>query len=143
MGVFECHKLLFSMQMASMILSVEMHELDAKDFDFYIKGNPALEKIKEPVPHPWISETGWKDLQLLKTLSESLRGITDELKKNGPEWQKWYDLEAPETVPMPSGYCDKIDLMKQVLLIRCLRPDRMITATKQFIAQKLSEYYVQ
>lgn len=50
---------------------------------------------------------------------------------------------------------EKVDLFKQVLIIRsirpessfgvhsCSRPDRMITATKGFIAYKLSDYYVQ
>eukprot|EP00913_Durusdinium_trenchii_P027179 g25501.t1 len=38
---------------------------------------------------------------------------------------------------------EKVDLFKQVLIIRSIRPDRMITATKGFIAYKLSDYYVQ
>lgn len=44
---------------------------------------------------------------------------------------------------MPCGYKDKVDIFKQVLIIRCLRPDRIITATKAFIALRLSDYYVQ
>merc|ERR1719327_1281178 len=44
---------------------------------------------------------------------------------------------------MPNDYKNRVDLFKQVLIIRCLRPDRMVTATKGFIAFKLSDYYVQ
>jgi dynein heavy chain len=142
MGIFECHKLLFSMQMTCMILQGD-HDLIPKEFDFYMKGNPSLDKVKDPVPHPWISEPGWKDLQLLKTFDSVLKDICEDLKKSGKEWQSWYDKETPETEIMPNGYTDKLDIFKQVLLIRCIRPDRMINATKQFIALKLSEYYVQ
>ena len=60
MGVFEKHKLLFSFQMTSMILDGD-HDLDKKEFDFYMKGNPSLDRPKEPSPHAWLSETGWKD----------------------------------------------------------------------------------
>jgi dynein heavy chain len=142
MGIFECHKLLFALQMTCMILNGE-HELIPKEFDFYMKGNPSLEKIKDPIPASYISETGWKDLQLLKTFDASLSNITDDIKRSPAEWQRWYDKETPETEPMPNGYTDKLDIFKQMLVIRCLRPDRMINATKTFIAVKLSEYYVQ
>jgi dynein heavy chain len=43
MGIFECHKLLFAMQMTCMILTGD-HDLVPKEFDFYMKGNPSLEK---------------------------------------------------------------------------------------------------
>merc|ERR1719262_2018280 len=76
MGIFEMHKLLFSFQMTTMIMDGD-GELVQSEFDFYVKGNPSLEKVKEPVPHPWISETGWKDLQLLKTIHESLGNLTN------------------------------------------------------------------
>jgi dynein heavy chain len=82
-------------------------------------------------------------LQLLKTFDDSLKGITDDIKKNGSEWQRWYDKETPETESMPNGYSENLDVFKQILIIRCLRPDRMINATKTFIAVKLNEYYVQ
>ena len=59
MGVFEKHKLLFSFQMTSMILDGD-NDLDKKEFDFYMKGNPSLDRPKEPSPHSWLSETGWK-----------------------------------------------------------------------------------
>jgi len=108
-----------------------------------MKGNPSLEKPKDPVPFPWLSEPGWKDLQLLKTMDDSLKGICDDIKNNGDEWYKWYENEAPESIDMPCGYKDKIDLFKQVLVIRSIRPDRMVTSTKSFIAYKLSDYYVQ
>ena len=36
-----------------------------------------------------------------------------------------------------------VDIFKQMLITRCIRPDRMITATKGFIAATLSDYYVQ
>jgi dynein heavy chain len=141
-GLFEMHKLLFSFQMTTMIMDGD-NELIHKEFDFYVKGNPSLEKVKEPSPHAWISETGWKDIQLLKALHGDLGNIIQDLKNNGDAWYNWYNSEQPEVTPMPNGYTDKVDPFKQMLIIRCLRPDRMVTATKAFIVTKLSDYYVQ
>jgi len=142
MGIFEKHKLLFSFQMTTMILDGD-GDLNGREFDFYMKGNPSLDKIKDPCPFSWVPEVGWKDLQMLKTLGDSLKNITDDIKAKGDEWKEWYDSEAPETMEMPGGYTQKLDVFKQVLLIRCLRPDRMITATKMLISAKLGDYYVQ
>eukprot|EP00927_Polykrikos_kofoidii_P034569 TRINITY_DN29308_c0_g1_i1.p1 TRINITY_DN29308_c0_g1~~TRINITY_DN29308_c0_g1_i1.p1 ORF type:complete len:3708 (-),score=892.28 TRINITY_DN29308_c0_g1_i1:94-10965(-) len=142
MGLFERHKLLFSFQMTTMILDGD-GELIHPEFEFYMKGNPSLEKVKDPIPHAFISEPGWKDLQLLKTLHDGLKTLCDDIKNKGDLWHTWYDGEAPESVPLPCNFSEKVDLFKQVLIIRCLRPDRMITATKGFIAKKLTEYFVQ
>jgi dynein heavy chain len=142
LGIFEKHKLLFSFQMTSMILDGD-GDLNPREFDFYTKGNPSVDKIKEPIPYPWMSDSSWKDLQLLKTLDATLANICEDIKQNGKAWEDWYNSETPETIEMPNDYKNRVDLFKQCLIIRCLRPDRMITATKSFIAFKLSDYYVQ
>jgi len=129
MGIFEKHKLLFSLQMTTMILDHELGELNAREFDFYMKGNPSLEKVKDPVPYPWMPETGWKDLQLLKTMDDSLKNICEDMKSSGEAWENWYASENPEAIPMPNDYKEKLDLFKQALVIRCLRPDRTERAT--------------
>jgi dynein heavy chain len=141
-GIFEMHKLLFSFQMTTMIMDGDS-ELVHSEFDFYVKGNPSLEKVKEPSPYDWLSETGWKDMQLLSKLHSSLGNLLSDFKNAGDAWQAWYNSEQPEVTPMPGGYSEKVDPFKKMLIIRCLRPDRMVTATKAFIVTKLSDYYVQ
>jgi len=56
MGIFECHKLLFSFQMTTMIMDGD-GELVQEEFDFYVKGNPSLENVKTQKPHEWMSHT--------------------------------------------------------------------------------------
>jgi dynein heavy chain len=142
MGIFEVHKLLFSFQMTTMIMDGDQ-ELNMREFDFYIKGNPSLEKVQRPNPHKWLTDSGWKDMQLLSELAPSLKNICDDVAKNGDAWKHWYDGEDPENKPMPNGYDESVDPFKQMLIVRCFRPDRMITTTRNFIVWKLSDYYVQ
>jgi len=140
MGIFEKHKLLFSFSMTTMIMAGD-GELNPLEFDFYQKGNPSLDKMKDACPHSWLSETGWKDLQLLKTLG--MKDLCTDITNSGKAWEDWYNSEMPEAMPMPNDYREKVDIFKQMLITRCIRPDRMITATKGFIAATLSDYYVQ
>ncbi|CAD7947894.1 unnamed protein product [Amoebophrya sp. A25] len=141
MGIFEKHKLLFSFKMTTMIMQGD-EELIQKEFDFYMKGNPSLEKAQKANPHTWISEGSWKDLELLSTLDPSMKTLCDDIIKEGAAWRAWYDLETPESEVIPCGY-GELDPFKQMLIIRCFRPDRIINATKNFIIWRLYDYFVQ
>lgn len=141
MGLFEMHKLLFSFKMTTMIMDGD-GELIPEEFSFYIKGNPSLDKAKKVKPFVWISDGGWKDLELLGTLHPDLQSITNDVAKNEAKWKAWFDQEAPEMSPIPCGY-DECDPFKQMLIIRCFRPDRLINATKNFIMWRLYDYFVQ
>lgn len=54
-----------------------------------------------------------------------------------------YDLDQPESEPLPCEYSDKADPFKQLLIVRCFRPDRIVNATKDFIIWRLYDYFVQ
>merc|ERR1719375_381579 len=99
-------------------------------------------KQKKKNPHSWISDSGWKDLELLCTLHPSLKNLLDDISNKGDAWREWYNLETPETAEIPCGY-HEVDPFKQMLIIRCFRPDRLINATKNFIIWRLYDYFVQ
>ncbi|KAF4740188.1 Dynein heavy chain 10, axonemal, partial [Perkinsus olseni] len=170
MGLFERHKLLYSFQMTCMIMEGE-DELIRQDHEFFLKGNPSLEKslvrvllltamvklkfghetvvpvkVATPNPHPdWLPDTGWKDMQVLPGLGECFENIISDVSgaEGGLLWREWFDLEQPESSPMPMGYDQACDPFQQLLVIRCLRTDRVVNAIKNFIMWRLGEYYVQ
>lgn len=88
LGLFEKHKLLFSFKMTTMIMEGD-EELIAKEYDFYVKGNPSLEKPEKSKPFTWISDGGWKDLELLSTLSPDLKTLCEDITKNEADWKTW------------------------------------------------------
>ena len=75
--------------------------LDKKELDFFLKGNTSLEDADEPSPGSWISVGGWKDLQTLITINESLKNFITDLKDNLKLFKTWYDDERPESIDLP------------------------------------------
>jgi len=140
-GIFERHKLLFSFQITCMILK-QAGTLDLNLLDFFIKGNLSIEKSGD-APFPWIQESGWHDAHRLANGGEALASLIQDVTKNGPEWESWYDLEAPESATFPMGYSDKLDVFQKLCLMRCFRPDRVTVSTQQYIIEKMSDKYVQ
>lgn len=141
MGIFEKHKLMYSFQMVTMIMD-GANELNRPELDFFLKGNTSLDAVERKKPGPWISDNGWKDMQKLETLGEEWTGFVDNLVKNKDTFKEWYDLEAPEQTEIPCGYTEKLSKFQILLLMRVLRPDRVINAIKNFIIDKMNDYYV-
>jgi len=142
-GIFETHKLMFSLQMT---LQIQQGDgmVDRDQLDFFLKGNLALEKCKDPPPADFMSDTGWHDMQRLKTMNEGkFANLPQDIKDNYDEWKSWYDLEAPESYDIPCGYEKALTPMEKLLVLRCFRVDRIYVAITKFIIVSMGQQYVQ
>ncbi len=141
MGIFEKHKLMFSFQMTTMIMDGD-GDLNKTELDFFLKGNTSLDAVAREKPYAWMSANGWKDLQRLQTLGPAWVNITKDIEENGSAWKEWYDLECPEQTSIPCGYSESLNKFQQLLVVRIFRPDRVINAIKNFIIERMNDYYV-
>ena len=143
-GIFERHKLMFSLQMTCMILDGDQ-ELNRAELDFFLKGETSIDSNADPKPYEWMLDAGWRDLLRLESVDPAFEGIVDNVKSNGKDWEAWYELETPEEASLPQDYSTSLSDFQQLLVCRCFRPDRVYNAVKLFIIQspKLGEKYVQ
>jgi len=85
-GIFERHKLLFSLQIC-MKLEQSLHNMDQNQLDFFIKGSMALEKSPRMNPTNWLPWSGWEDvLKLAHDFPEKFGQLPDELEAD-KEWK--------------------------------------------------------
>lgn len=141
-GIFERHKLMFSFQMTCMVMNGE-GTLDNAVLDFFLKGDTSLEGVSEPCPVTWLVGSGWKDLVCVAGINAAYAELLGDFKTNTRVWKDWYDLEAPETVPIPSGFTGKLTPLERLAVMRCFRPDRVYNAVKLFVIEILGEKFVQ
>jgi len=140
-SLFETHKLMFSLQLTLRIMAGE-GTLDTAELDFFLKGNLSLEKAKDPPPGEWIDDRGWHDMQRLLTLGDAFANLTADVKAHVAEWKAWFDLDAPESAPLPCGYDEKLKPMQRLMLLRCFRVDRCFVAITKFVIVEMGEYFV-
>jgi len=85
-GIFERHKLLFSLQICTK-LEQSFYNLEQKQLDFFIKGSMALEKSPKANPTDWLPWHGWEDiLELAHDFPQKFEQLPEELKIH-KEWK--------------------------------------------------------
>lgn len=106
--------------------------LNTDELNFFLKGNTSLDSPKDKKPYNWISDLGWKDLQVLVTLGKKYENVVNDLIDYEDVWKKWYDESDPEnTKDFPMGLA--LTKFQQLLLLRIFRPDRVYNGMKNFI----------
>merc|ERR1719181_1485897 len=130
-GLFESHKLIYlSMITFQLIKRKQLDiEVDASLFRFLM-----MAPMKQGTDNPldWLPKTAWDSVQALGDLDDFQRFPAD-LVGAAPRFQEWYNAATPETEKLPLDWAglDKTPFLK-MLVIRCLRPDRMTTAMLAF-----------
>jgi len=139
-SLFEKDKLLFSF-----LLAVRLEELigkiNAEEFRFLLTGGVALDEKYGAPPAPWVSEKAWGEICRLSRL-QSFEGFSKDFTANVKEFQKVYDSQRPHEEKFPGNWAH-LNTMQRMLILRTIRPDKVIPAAQAFISEKLGKEFVE
>lgn len=99
--------------------------------------------IKTEIPNPlkeWLPDLAWYSIQKLIDI-EGFETFAQNLEKESPaRFKQWYDELQPEIEKLPLEW-KKLETMpfQKLLVLRCLRPDRLTVALDNFIRRKLTD----
>ena len=68
--------------------------------------------------------------------------ISTDFTQNPDAWRKLYDSSNPHEMPYPSPFDMQVGMDKMVIL-RCLRPDKIVPAVQEFIVDNLGQSYIE
>ena len=141
-SLFEKDKLLFAFALCSRILSAR-GEVDAAEWQFLLTGGmgSGVEAAKPQGPSgEWISDRMWGELRRLAELP-AFAGMLQAITTTPSAWRALYDAAEPQRVPLPRPL-DKAGGLARVLVVRCIRPDKVVPAAADFVGEKLGERFV-
>eukprot|EP00117_Sycon_ciliatum_P019779 scpid3161/ scgid17821/ Dynein heavy chain 2, axonemal; Axonemal beta dynein heavy chain 2; Ciliary dynein heavy chain 2 len=146
MSLFERHKLLLSLQMC-VKLNMAKGEIDRDDWNFFLRGGNVLDRTDQ-VPKPsqiWITAAAWDNICDLETsLPEVFTGLTASITHSPKEWHRWYMALKPEQAPLPAEWETKCEeKLKKMIVLRCLRPDRILYACMEFVELKMRKEFIE
>ncbi|CAK6445071.1 unnamed protein product [Pipistrellus nathusii] len=139
-SLFEKDKLVFSLLLTIGILK-EKRLISEEIWYFLLTGGVALDN---PFPNPapeWLSEKAWAEAVRASALP-GLKGLMEHLEENADSWKHIYDSASPHQEKFP-GIWKFVHGLERMVILRCLRPDKMIPATREFIAEHMGHVFTE
>jgi dynein heavy chain len=137
-GLFERHKLIFLTQLVFSLMQREVVGQESgfgpKYLNFLLRG-PI--KPGEENPIEWLPQSAWDAVQALIEI-EGFERFASDFEENAPRFLEWYNHATPESEKLPLDWreLERTPFLK-LLVVRCLRPDRMTTAIENFIVEMM------
>ncbi|XP_027968229.1 dynein heavy chain 17, axonemal [Eumetopias jubatus] len=136
-GLFERDKLIFLAQVAFQVLSMKK-ELNPVELDFLLRF-PFKAGVQSPVD--FLQHQGWGGIKALSEMDE-FKNLDNDIEGSAKRWKKLVESEAPEKEIFPKEWKNKTALQK-LCMVRCMRPDRMTYAIKNFVEEKMGSKFVE
>ncbi|XP_069141245.1 dynein axonemal heavy chain 3-like isoform X4 [Argopecten irradians] len=140
-SLFEKDKLLFSFLLCIGIAK-QQGEVDDREWRFLLTGGVALENLFPNPAASWLPEKSWGEIVRCSDLP-AFKGFMEHFKQKLPLWKELYDSTTPQTEPIPKPWCDNLTHLEQLIMLRCLRPDKMVPAVQMFIVEKMGQRYIE
>jgi dynein heavy chain len=135
-GLFEKHKLLFAFQICIKIME-DSGSLNMDEYNFLLKGGIV---IGPRAPNPlskWLPDKAWDNITELDKLP-NFHGIANSFEEESDEWKAWYKNQCPELEQLPSEWQSKVNDWSKMLIVRCVREDRILFMIKTFITDRMN-----
>ncbi|XP_043277906.1 dynein axonemal heavy chain 7-like [Venturia canescens] len=137
-SIFEKDKLLFSMLLAINLLD-QKGALVSSHWMFLLTGGVGLDN---PFPNPtaWLPVKLWDELCRLNAIA-GFENIRESFTKNLKDWKAFFDAKEPQSMSLPEPF-DKLTKFQRLMVLRCIRPDKVIPAVQSFVESELGSQYV-
>jgi dynein heavy chain len=142
-SLFEKDKLLFAFLLTVAIMGGK-GEIDPSELYFLLTGGMASEN-PHPNPAPqWLTDKSWSEMVRLSGIS-AFEGFYKDVAANIAAWKRLYDSDAPHKADYPGkwGSMGYLTRMQKLLVLRCIRPDKLVLAIQDFVGSQLGAKFLQ
>ncbi|XP_021270931.1 dynein heavy chain 17, axonemal [Numida meleagris] len=136
-GLFEQDKLIFLAQVAFQVLAIKK-EVSPAELDFLLRF-PYKTGLTSPVD--FLQPQGWGGIKVLSEMDE-FKNLDSDIEGSAKRWKKFVESEVPEKEVFPKEWKNKTALQK-LCMLRCMRPDRMTYAVRNFVEEKMGSKFVE
>jgi len=137
-GLFGRHKLILCSQLCFKLMRKDVlpAKLDQKQFEFLLV-SPAVTATHNPM-QDWLPLRNWQGVQKLIELND-FASLGRDMEAAPNRFKEWYNTQRPEATALPGEWRKMDEQMPfgKLLITRVLRPDRMIPAITDFVANTL------
>lgn len=123
----EKDKLIFSFLLTTKLLQMS-GELELVDFMFLLTGGVQIGENEEPSPAEWLTEKSWGEILRAGKLGCFKDFLIPFFKENIKVFGDFYASASPDSFEYPEHFNEKLNSFQKMILLRCLRPDKVVPA---------------
>ena len=119
--------------------------MDHDEWRYYLAGpTGAIEIVKNPTD--WLGDLEWaeayKQIYGMTNLPV-FKGFDKFFIENSKKFQEIFDSPEPHNVPIPGEWNKKLNSFQKMIILKCLRPDKMALAIQNFITEKIGKAFIE
>ena len=138
-SLFEKDKLLFAFLLCSRIMGAQ-GKIDSTEWLFLLTGGLGSGVDVARPDAEWVTTKCWNELTRLSKL-KAFKGIAEHFSATHGSWKVVYDHDSPHTQNFPDPWT-KLDEFQKLLVMRCIRPDKVVPAVFEFVNANMGERFV-
>ncbi|CUG85918.1 dynein heavy chain, putative [Bodo saltans] len=136
-SLFAKDQLLFSF-----IMCLKLFDVDPAEVRWLLMGGFEQDKGLTANPFPFLPDLAWKYAWRASTQLANFKGFTDVLAQNEDWVRDFYESTEPLSIQTPPAM-EKYKDLQWLIVVRCLRTDKIVPAVTSFVQGKLGNFYVE
>ncbi|OAE31694.1 hypothetical protein AXG93_3384s1680 [Marchantia polymorpha subsp. ruderalis] len=138
-SLFEKDKMLLSFLIGT-TLALMQGKMTAEELRFLSAGPLTVDKNIPKNPVPWFASKQWAEMVEASKM-ESFQGLSADFISNPQKWKHIYDSQQPYEEDLPDEWGTKLTPFQRLIIIRLIRPDKIVMSTSSFILETMGQRY--
>lgn len=140
-SLFEKDKLIFSFVLCIGLLRAD-NKIEEDLCTFLLAGDILLDN---PYPNPdpsWLSDKSWADVVRATNLP-NVEKLKNSFETQTSKWKFYFDSVNPQEEIMPNPYEDETETLRKLVILKCIRPDKIVMAVRMFVAHNMDHSFIE
>ncbi|XP_034354027.1 dynein axonemal heavy chain 12 isoform X4 [Arvicanthis niloticus] len=140
-SLFEKDKLLFSFLLCANLLLAKK-EIEYQELMFLLTGGVSLKSAEKNPDPDWLQDKSWEEICRASELPV-FHGLREHFRDYIYLWEEFYDSKEPHNMKFPEPMDKMLNELQKIIILRCLRPDKITPAITNYVTDKLGKKFVE
>jgi len=108
---------------------------------------PSGQIEEKPNPTQWLDDLEWsqtyRQLHVMDKDLPVFEGIEEYFINFNVKFKKIFDSAEAHEEPMPGDWNSKLNTFQKMILLKCIRPDKITAAIENFVIEKIGQKFIE